>query len=127
MGDAKVARNDSGDARQRPEFIAKAVSARPLTQKVDQVAALLGTAFRVTAPRKGFGVESRLRMLRHGITPAPDGVGGGFDMSGHVPDAPAGRQQGDSGATSHFELNGCAFRSHEALIGRRDLGDSKDQ
>ena len=98
------------------------MGANPLAPECDQVVALFETEFRLTATRMGFGIESRLSRPSHGIAPASDGTGEGLDVSGYPTDAPAGLQQGDSDATSHFELNGCAFGSHEALIGRRDLG-----
>ena len=70
----------------------------------------------------GFGVEPRPGMLHHGIAPAPDGTGGGLDVSGHVTDAPAGLQQEDGDSASDFELDARAFGSHKTLIGRIDLG-----
>jgi hypothetical protein len=72
------------------------MGASSLAPECDQVVALFETEFRLTATRMGFGVEPRLSMLRHGIAPPPDGTGGGLDASGHVSDAPAGRQRGGS-------------------------------
>jgi hypothetical protein len=117
-----VAVNARGDAFEGPEFIAEALSASPLAQEADELLTLFQTEFWLTATRMRFGIEPRCSMLRHGITPPSDGTGGGLDVAGHVMDAPARLQQGDGDAASHFELDGCAFGSHETLIGNTDLG-----
>jgi hypothetical protein len=116
--DATVAVNDRGDAPEGPECIAEALGAGALAQEFNKVVALFQTQFGLTTTGMRFGVSSCLRMLRHGIAPAPDGTGRGLDVSGYVTDAPASLQQGDSDAASDFELNSCAFGSHETRIGR---------
>jgi hypothetical protein len=92
IGDAKVPFNNRRDTRQRPEFIAEAMGTSPLAQEVDEALALVETEFGLTTTGMGLGVEPRLSMPRHGIAPAPDGTGGGLDVSGYLPDAPAGFQ-----------------------------------
>ena len=122
IGDAKVPFNNRRDARQRPEFIAEAMGTSPLAQEGDEALALVETEFGLTPTGMELGVEPRLSMPRHGIAPAPDGTGGGLDVSGDLPDAPAGFQQCNGDSASDFELDSCALRSHETLIGRIDLG-----
>jgi hypothetical protein len=75
VGVAKVPCNDRRDARQSPEFITEALGTSPLAQEGDEVLALFQTEFGVTATWVGFGVESCLRIPRHGIAPASDGAG----------------------------------------------------
>jgi hypothetical protein len=119
---ATVPCNDRRDAGQGPEGIAKAVGARPSAQEGEEVVALCETAFGVTATRMRCGVEHRRSMVRHGSPPAPARAGGGLDVSGHGPHAPAGLPQGDGDTASDFEWDACACGSHATRIGRRDPG-----
>jgi hypothetical protein len=106
-----------------------AASGQPLSQRVripgliiNEPLGALVTKFGWTATWVGCSVAPRLRMLRHGIALAPDGTGRRFDVSGRVPNAPAGCKQGDGDAASHFELDGGAFRSHAPRIGKTAPG-----
>jgi hypothetical protein len=117
-----VVLHDAGDARQRPACSAKAMGTGALAQEGEKVLALFQTECGLTAPGMGLGVEPCRRLPRHGIAPAPEGTGRGLDVSGHLTDAPAGLQEGDSDAASDFALDRCALRSHETRIGRIALG-----
>jgi hypothetical protein len=120
--DAKVAVNDRGDAPKGPEFIAEALGTRALAEEGDELLPLVGSEFGWTPAGRGFGLEACLGMLGNSIPPASHGTGRGLDVASDLTDAPAGLQQGDGDAAANFELDGCAFGSHETCIGIIGLG-----
>jgi hypothetical protein len=117
-GEAKVAVHACGDAFAGPECIAEAMGTSTLAQQGDEALALLRMQCGVTATGMGLGVEARLSMVGNSITPAADGTGRRFDVSGHLADTPANLQQRDSHATLDFEVDRGALRSHGAPIDR---------
>ena len=115
IGDAKVLLDEAGHPGPGPEFISAAMGASTLVQEFDEPLLLVEAQAGLTAARMGFGVEARVGELGCGVAPSADGTGGGLDVSGHVPNTPDGLQEGDGDATSNFELDSCAFRSHRPL------------
>lgn len=120
IGEAKVAFNDGGKTRQGPECITKAMGTRALAEKVEQVVTLLGVESGLPVGM-AFRVKASLPMVLEGIAPASDGTRRRFDRSRALSEAPACFEQRDSGASSDFELEFGAFRSHGDLIGRTEL------
>jgi hypothetical protein len=121
IGNAKMAVNERCNTRQSPECISETMSASTLAQQGDEALALLCMQFGVTAPGMGLGVEASRSMLGHSLPPASNGTGRGLDVSGHLPDTPAGLQQRDGHPASDFELGCRAFGSHRDLIGEIEL------
>jgi hypothetical protein len=120
IGDAKVACNDRGNAPEGPEFIAEALGTRPLAEEGDELMPLVRSEFGLTPAGRGFGLEARLGVLGKGRTPAADGTGRRFNVSGDLADTPACLQQSNGDPTSDFKLGLCACRSHETRIGKMD-------
>jgi hypothetical protein len=59
-----------------------------LAQEVNELLPLISGEFEVTTARMGFGLEPSLGVLDTGITPASDGTGRCFDVSGHLGEHP---------------------------------------
>lgn len=117
IGPAEVAFNDGGNARQRPEFIAKAMSTSPLAEEAKEVLTLLSVESRLPTALP-FGVQATVAIVRNHITPPTDRRGRGFDVTRHVTDTPARFQQGNRDASADFKLEFGAFGSHGHLLGR---------
>ena len=108
--------NDSGNAAQGPECIAKTMGTSALAQEVKQGMALRGGEFGLTAGMP-FDGEPGLTVLGQRIPPATDRTRRCFHLAGHLAYSPAVLEEGYGHTTTDFQLLFGAYVSHMTLSG----------